>query len=168
MPSGRVIAGSTRAGARPRRGSKYGAVRVEWRGETYDSRAEARAAVELETMRLAGLICSWMRGQDWPLLDVPAGSRDQVRYRPDFEVTRLDGSAVAIDIKGVQTAVFRLKAKLWRVRYPDWPLLVIPAGEPLAERVLAEAVASGAAGRGAAGRGATGRGVVSARPWRTR
>jgi hypothetical protein len=31
------------------------------------------------------------------------------------------------DFKGVVTAVFRLKAKLWKARYPDVPLVIVRA-----------------------------------------
>jgi hypothetical protein len=46
-------------------------------------------------------------------------------YIADFLITYKDGSQVVIDIKGVATDVFKLKAKLFNFHYPDLELKVI-------------------------------------------
>jgi hypothetical protein len=60
------------------------------------------------------------------LLDGPR-RRDRSTLRPDFEVEGPGGELRAVDCKGVQTAVFRLKAKLWKAAYPDVPPVVAKA-----------------------------------------
>jgi hypothetical protein len=46
------------------------------------------------------------------------------RYRADFTYSE-DGQFVAEDVKGVATAVFGIKAKLFRDNYPDIELRVV-------------------------------------------
>ena len=107
--------------------SKFNARRAEYRGEVYDSGAEARYAARLDRLRAGGAIAAWRRGTAWTLLESPTGrEQDGITYRPDFEVWAPDGFK-AVDVKGVETEVFRLKAKLWRAVYPTVPLYVVRA-----------------------------------------
>ena len=46
--------------------------------------------------------------------DLPGG----IKYRVDFQVFRNDGTTQFIDVKGVQTAEFRLKKKMVEALYP--------------------------------------------------
>ena len=98
---------------------------------SYDSRGEAEYARRLDLLKAAGAIHDWRRGGEWVLLDAPpAGSRrDRITCaRTSRCGTRRPGAASGcVDFKGVVTAVFRLKAKLWKARYPDVPLLVARA-----------------------------------------
>src|SRR5689334_7700284 len=106
--------------------SKYGAVRTDYGGQVYDSWGEAEYAHRLDLLRAAGRIRHWRRGGEWVLLDAPR-RRDRITYTPDFEVWDAAGALRAVDFKGVETAVFRLKAKLWRHVYPGVPLVVVKA-----------------------------------------
>ena len=118
---------------RSRHGSrgKFNAVRTEYRGQTYDSKLEASRAVALDALQAAGQIAGWRRGRDWLLLNTPhphrKGRRLKVVYRPDFEVwTSADqGDLWLEDTKGMQTPVFRLKAKLFLAVHPAVRLKVI-------------------------------------------
>ena len=101
--------------------NKFNAVRTEYAGQVYDSRGEADYARHLDRRLAAGQLRSWRRGRDWLLLEPP----NTIRYRPDFEVWRLDGTLEAHDFKGMETPVFKLKAKLFRARYPGVPLVVV-------------------------------------------
>lgn len=49
----------------------------------------------------------------------------RIDYIADFLVTHLDGSQVVVDVKGVSTDVFRIKAKLFDYFYPHLELKVI-------------------------------------------
>jgi hypothetical protein len=49
----------------------------------------------------------------------------KIEYVADFLVTLSDGRVQVIDVKGVSTAVFRLKAKLFAYHYPDLELLIL-------------------------------------------
>jgi hypothetical protein len=111
--------------ARP---NKYHARRTEHEGEWYDSAGEAEYARHLDLLQAAGAIRAWRRGGEWVLLDSPTGKkRDGITLRPDFEVWPAPGQLEVRDFKGVVTAVFRLKAKLWKARYPDVPLVIVRA-----------------------------------------
>lgn len=107
---------------------KYHARRTAYDGAWYDSHGEAEYARRLDLLKAAGAIHDWSRGREWVLLDTPPGGsrRDRITLRPDFEVWDTpdrDGFRV-IDFKGMVTREFRLKAKLWKARYPDIPLVV--------------------------------------------
>lgn len=100
--------------------SKYGNVRTEYNGQVYASKAEAAYARHLDAQLAAGEILAWERGTPWVLLEEPDG----IEYTPDFHVWD-KGRFYAVDVKGHQTEVFRLKRRLWRRRYPTVPLLVV-------------------------------------------
>lgn len=95
---------------------KYGNRRTVVDGITFDSAAEARRYGELRLLERAGQV-SGLRLQPEYLL--PAG----VKYRGDFEYTEA-GRLVCEDVKGVETQAFRIKAKLFRERYPHIELRV--------------------------------------------
>lgn len=101
--------------------NKYRNVRTPYSGAVYDSRGEAEYARRLDLLLAAGRIARWRRGTDWEILERP----NRIVYRPDFEVWRLDGTLEAHDFKGMETPVFKLKAKLFRARYPGVPLVVV-------------------------------------------
>lgn len=107
--------------------TKYGNIPATYRGETYDSRAEVAYAQHLERLQAAGQIRSWRRGRVWTLVDGPRRA-DRITYTPDFEVEGPDGALRCVDVKGVETDVFKLKARLWRAVYPGIPLEVVRAG----------------------------------------
>jgi len=108
---------------------KYGARRTAYGGAWYDSRGEAAYAQRLDLLKATGAIRDWRRGGEWVLVDAPPGGRrrDRITLRPDFEVWPAPGRLEVHDFKGVVTAVFRLKAKLWKARYPDVPLVIVRA-----------------------------------------
>jgi hypothetical protein len=88
------------------RAHKYHAVRTNG----YASTAEADYAAELKLRRLCGLIHDVSRPEP---IHLTAG----IRYQPDFTFTE-NGQRVWIDVKGVETPAFRLKARLWAVYGP--------------------------------------------------
>lgn len=95
--------------------TKYGAVRTEYAGRVYASKAEARRAVELEASRLAGLIDSLEEQVAFPLVvqGVKVGT-----YVCDFQYREVaTGRLVVEDVKGVKTAAYRIKKKLVRALY---------------------------------------------------
>lgn len=112
----------------PRRG-KFNARKTEYpvgSGEVYDSAGEAAYAQRLDMLKAAGHIKDWRRGREWVLVEAPK-KRDRICLRPDFEVTRPDGTLYVLDFKGMLTPVFRLKAKLWKAVYPTVPLMIVKA-----------------------------------------
>jgi hypothetical protein len=91
----------------PRR--KYRNVPTIVDGIRFDSKAEAARWQELKIMQVGGLISGLHRQVRYDLF---AG----IKYVSDFEYER-DGRLVTEDVKGIQTPVFKLKAKLFRERY---------------------------------------------------
>jgi hypothetical protein len=53
--------------------------------------------------------------------------RDRIIYTSDFEVL-VGGAWRCVDFKGVETDVFKLKARPWRHAYPTIPPYVVKAG----------------------------------------
>jgi hypothetical protein len=77
-------------------------------GKTYASKAEMLYAVELQQMLDAGLIIEYVE-QPKLWLGVPEN-----KYIPDFLVIPRDGIPYYVDVKGVETAVFKKNKRLWR------------------------------------------------------
>lgn len=96
-----------------RRRSKYKAVRTNG----FDSKGEAARAKILQTREAHGLI------RDLEYQPKVYLSAAKILYKPDFAYTQADGVRVCEDYKGMQTPVFRLKARLWKF-YGPCPLLL--------------------------------------------
>lgn len=115
------------------RRSKYGNVRVERDGNTFDSKAEARYYAGLELELYAGLITDLVFHPRFELqpafVDPHTGKRVQaIVYEGDAGFKR-DGVEYVADVKGVRTRDFSIKEKLFRFKYRDIVLLVIPSRE---------------------------------------
>jgi len=92
----------------PRR-SKYGNRRVSVDGLRFDSQAEARRYEDLRLMEAAGEIA---RLQVHPRFPLRVGTVLVGTYVADFAYLDRQGLPVVEDVKGVRTAVYRLKRKL--------------------------------------------------------
>ena len=91
-------------------------------GITFASKAEAEAYGQLKIVELAGGI-SDLKLQPAYMLQESFVDRDGKKHRAiwyvaDFSFVR-GGHAVICDIKGMKTAVFNLKEKMFRFKYPD-------------------------------------------------
>ena len=111
--------------------SKYHNRRVTIDGVTLDSQAEGRRYQQLGVLANAGAIQDLIVHPRYELL--PARTIDGRReralyYEGDFSYVE-GGRRVCEDVKGVETAAFRLKRRLFLDRYPDIELRVIPAKE---------------------------------------
>ena len=85
--------------------NKYNAIRTEYAGVSYDSKAEARRAQYLHEIDPDAAVV--MRQVKFPL-----GAQGDT-LRVDFVVYGADKSLRAEDVKGYKTAEFLRKAKLW-------------------------------------------------------
>lgn len=104
---------------------KRGNVPTIYNGEKYRSKKEAAYAAQLDLRVRAGDIFTWRRGQSIFLksggvqLVNPKGRR--MYYRPDFEVTHLDGRVEIVEVKGrrdtgdVAYKLYWLKREIVRV-----------------------------------------------------
>lgn len=110
--------------ATPKYGNKSG---VEVDGYIFDSKAESERYKELRLMLHAGTIHALRVHPEYELQ--PAFEHDgkkerAIVYEADFAYEE-NGTQIAEDVKGTKTAVFVLKAKLFRFRYPDIELRLI-------------------------------------------
>ena len=79
---------SERAGKAKR--NKFGAVRTQYNGRTYDSKVEARYAVKLDLLKSAGEIRSWIAQPTFKL-------GEDFTYRADFEVEEQSGKRHVVE-----------------------------------------------------------------------
>lgn len=101
--------------------NKYGAIRSEYNGRTYASKAEANWAryyhEELKQGRIKAL-------EEQPrVLLIPKPNK--IEYVADFLITWANGEVEYIDVKGVETSVFKLKHKLFKHFHPDKKLTLV-------------------------------------------
>lgn len=98
----------------PKRG-KYGNRRVVVDGIRFDSQAEASRYFDLKHMERAGLIVNLELQPALPLLvnGVKVGV-----YKADFRYVDVETDRIVVeDVKGVRTAVYRLKKRMVKAIY---------------------------------------------------
>lgn len=109
--------------------NKYHAVRTEYAGGTYDSKKEAEYAAQL-TLQRAALdpkyrVIQVERQPFFILQEEP----NKITYRADFRVRYADGHIEVVDVKGIQTPVFKLKLKMMKQKYPNVNVKIIEEGK---------------------------------------
>ena len=105
-----------------RRYSKYNAKKVEVDGIKFDSKAEGEFYLHLKQQVAERKILGFERQKRILLQEgfSVEGGKGKIRpifYVVDFIVTENDGTITYIDVKGVETDVFKLKKKLFMKRY---------------------------------------------------
>jgi len=101
--------------------SKYNARRVFDDGYWFDSAAEHRRYRELLLLQAAGKISALVVHPRFILIEpfTYRGKRQRAEtYSPDFVYTE-DGRTIAEDVKGARLPVYRLKSKLFMLKYPN-------------------------------------------------
>ena len=102
---------------RRRRGrSKYGAIRVEYDGHKFDSKLEAARYKQLRLMEKASEVKDLELQPKFPC---EVNGKKICTYIADFRYKLRNDKEVVEDVKGVETAVFKLKKKLVEALYPD-------------------------------------------------
>lgn len=102
------------------RPDNFGARKTEFAGVTYASKLEAKVAMELFFEQQAGRLVSVERQVPFELIPKP----NRIVYVADFVVKLPDGSSKVIEAKGHETAVWKMKHKMFKHFYPDIPLEV--------------------------------------------
>lgn len=108
--------------------SKYGAKKTVIDEITFDSKAESQFYMHLKQLQSAGVVSGFemqvpfilQEGFDHPTRKIKSGKPSRVpaiKYVTDFVVTYADGSEKVIDVKGVQTTDFKLKARMFVKKY---------------------------------------------------
>lgn len=90
--------------------SKYGAKRVEIDGIKFDSRKEANYYLELKIRLAAKDIKGFCRQPEFILAP-------NLRYKADFIIFNNDGTSEIIDVKGMQTQVYKDKKKVFEDKF---------------------------------------------------
>ena len=108
--------------------SKYNNKKVIVDGIKFDSKKEAEYYCQLKLLKQAGRIKDYRLQPRYELQ--PAFKKNGKKYRAityiaDFVITNNDGTTEVVDIKGVETQVFKIKKKLFEYMYPDLNLKVV-------------------------------------------
>ena len=110
--------------------SKYGAKKTEVDGTTFDSRLEADRYEHLRLLEMAGEIVDL---ELQPKFELLAKFEDQwgtkhraINYVADFRYQIVKtGEIIVEDAKGMETRVFKLKAKLFAWSFPHLRLVIV-------------------------------------------
>ena len=92
-----------------RNGNKYNNQKTVYRDKRYDSKKEANRAFELDMLQRDGQVKKFK-----PQVKVSCIVNDKLvcNYFADFKVEYPNGKVVYEDVKGVRTAIYKLKKKL--------------------------------------------------------
>jgi hypothetical protein len=104
------------------RTSKYNAKKVEIDGIKFDSKAEGEFYLHLKQQVAEHKILGFERQKRMLLQEgfSVEGVKGEIRpifYVVDFIITENDGTLTYVDVKGMETDVFKLKKKLFMKRY---------------------------------------------------
>lgn len=110
----KLLEGSIKVARREKYGRSAKDMRTGSDGYVYDSKAEAKVALELELRQKAGDIFGFDR-QVW--LPLMVNGKTICRYVADFIIMHNDGSQEVVEVKGFRTEVWRLKEKLFRATW---------------------------------------------------
>lgn len=80
-------------------------------GRSYASKAEAKYAATLALRKRVGEVLFWLE-------QVPLSLPGKTKYVVDFLEFHADGTAHFVDVKGMETAMFRLKKRQVEELYP--------------------------------------------------
>lgn len=129
--------------------SKYNAQKTVVDNITFDGKTEALRYIELKRLKQAGIVKTiemqpafslqprfWKCcGAVWGSLELKKGkcpvcgkkipATKQIQYIADFRVTYTDGHQEIEDVKGMETAMFKLKKKMFEYRYPELTLKIV-------------------------------------------
>ncbi len=113
---------------KPKKKSKYRNIKTTVDGIEFDSKKEAEYYCKLKLLKQAGEIKDFGLQQRYELL--PTFKKNGTTYRSityvaDFVIVNNDGTTEVVDVKGVETQVFKIKQKLFEHKYPDLSLKVI-------------------------------------------
>jgi len=108
--------------------SKYNNQKTIVDGIKFDSKKEAEYYCQLKLLKQAGKIKDYRLQPRYELQ--PAFEKNGKKYRAityiaDFAIINNDGTTEVVDIKGVETQVFKIKKKLFEYMYPDLKLNVV-------------------------------------------
>lgn len=104
----------TAAEFRKKKPSKYKAVKTEYDGIKFDSKKEAARYSTLILLKTSGQI---KKIELQPRFDIIVNGRFCGFYKADFRITGNNDVVTIEDVKGMKTAVYKLKKKLIEAIY---------------------------------------------------
>ncbi len=113
---------------KPNRRSKYGNQKTVVDGIEFDSKKEAEYYCMLKILKQAGEIKDFELQPRYELQPAFEKNGDKYRaitYIADFAIINLDGTTEIVDVKGVETQVFKIKRKMFEYQNPDLSLKVV-------------------------------------------
>ena len=105
--------------------SKYRNIKNMYNGVLYDSMKESAFARDLDLRVRANDIKSWVGDKKKLKFQIAVNGKRICTYTPDFMIVSNDNSIEYLDIKGVETTVFKLKWKLIQALYPELKFRII-------------------------------------------
>jgi len=96
--------------------NKYNASKTEYNGIIYDSKLEASYALGYDKKKQAKIVLDWSRQHCFELL---INSTKICKYRIDFRVVNTDGWIDYVEVKGMPTALWKLKWKITKALFTD-------------------------------------------------
>lgn len=108
--------------------SKYNNQKTIVDGIKFDSKKEAEYYCQLKLLKQAGEIKDFGMQQKYELLPTfkkNGATHRSITYIADFVITNNDGTVDVVDVKGIETQVFRIKKKLFEYMYPDLNLKIV-------------------------------------------
>lgn len=107
---------------------KYGNVKTTIDGHVFDSKAEARYYQALRLLEQTGDISNLVMQPKYELQpafrDTHGKWQAAIHYIADFEFIE-QGKTIAVDVKGMVTQAFAMKAKLFKYKFRDIELRII-------------------------------------------
>lgn len=97
-------------------GTKYNSRRTDYHGSSYMSKKEAEYAWELDMRKNGGDIKNWEKQVK---LSLDVNGVHIANYYMDFIIEHNDGSFEAVEIKGYETDVWKMKWKMAQALYEE-------------------------------------------------
>lgn len=108
--------------------NKYNNKKTIVDGIEFDSKKEAEYYQKLKFLKRAGEIKDFglqPRYELQPKFSKNGKTYRAITYIADFVIDNTDGTTDVVDVKGIETQVFKIKKKLFEHKYPDLSLKVI-------------------------------------------
>lgn len=108
--------------------SKYGNKKVKIKGIEFDSIAESRYFLVLLDKKKKKEILDFELQPRFLLQESFKKNGEtfrKIEYVADFKVIHNDGRVEIVDVKGMETKIFKIKRKLFEYKYPELSLVLV-------------------------------------------
>ena len=108
--------------------SKFGNIKTTIDGILFDSKLESKFYEYAKLLKAEGKIKDFemqTKYEIFPAFRKKGKAWRKIEYVADFVIHHFDGSIEVIDVKGVETDVFKMKHKMFEYKYPDLVLQTV-------------------------------------------